>query len=70
MTVLFGYVVPGSVRLHQPFDTEVRPADCEDCGEPMEWNDAICSDPECDCQHYSPRVHAATGESACGTEGM
>lgn len=56
--------------LPQPHDTESRPADCEDCGESMEWNDGFCADPDCDCHHYSPRVHASTGLARCGKEAI
>lgn len=58
------------VPLPQPHDTQERPMDCEDCGEPMEWNDAVCGDENCDCQHYSPRVHFSTGYASCGKEGI
>jgi hypothetical protein len=66
-TILWGYVIP-EPSLPQPHDTESRPADCEECGDQMEWYDGYCYDPECDCQHYSPRVHASTGLARCGKE--
>ena len=68
-TILWGYTIP-QPSLPQPYDTERRPADCEECGEEMEWNDSICSDVNCDCQGYAPRVHAATGYADCGKEGI
>lgn len=67
-TILFGYVIPEPVRLPQPYDTEATPADCEGCGEPMNWYDGYCGDRNCDCQNHSPRVHASTGLSSCEGE--
>ena len=70
MTIIFNPSPLKAPDLPQPYDTQERPMDCEFCGAEMEWNDAVCADPDCDCQHYSPRVHASTGYADCGTEGL